>query len=212
MDCANPGSLCKGQPPCPPCPRCGGPTCRIGYRIVAQVSLGPDMAPFYDADQARLRLLCLNRECSPRSFTVYEDEGYPHRTYRLAVVEAAVAMLATVPGATLSSVARAFGCHRRTIGRWVHWLSDLASPAELSRLCQRADPSGLPAPRALEIPGFVGLAAHIILLLEHLARLLRHAGVRLLPGVPLLAILRHQFDRFRLVCHLTRGSPGLRVA
>jgi hypothetical protein len=57
----------------------------------------------------------------------------------------------------------------------------------------------------------MALAGFLVLLLEHLARLLRDQGVPLEPGPGLAAILRHQFDRFRAVSWLTRASPPLQV-
>ena len=88
----------------------------------------------------------------------------------------------------------------------------LVEPQELSGLCCRLDPSGLPAPAP--VPGADGRAraGHVVQLLEHLAQVLRNQGVALETGSGLAAILRHQFDRFRMVSGLTRVSPPLRVA
>jgi len=171
----------------------------------------------------RLRYLCLNPACEFGSWTIYEPQGYPRRTFTLAVTASAVAELAASPEANLTSVAERCRCDRRTVGRWVRWAGALGEPQELGELCGRLDPSGLPPPtRAL--PGIYGptpaiilgqgaiaLAGLVVLLLEHLARLMREQGVPLEVGPGLAAILRHQFNRFRMVSCLTRASPPLRV-
>jgi hypothetical protein len=174
-------------------------------------------------DVVRFRYRCPNSTCGRGSWTIYEPEGYPFRTFTLAVAVSAVAELATSPEATLTSVAERCRCDRRTVGRWVPWVGALGKPQELGGLCARLDPSGLPppthalpgihgpAPLLLLAPGAIPLAGLLVLLLEHLARLLRDHGVPLEVGPGLAAILRHQFDRFRVVSFLTRASPPLRV-
>jgi hypothetical protein len=127
------------------------------------------------------------------------------------VAAAATAELAVNPDATRSSVAREFHCNRRTVDRWAARIAGVGDPDHLSRACARLDPSGLPAPRMYTSQGQLALAGLLLLLLDHLARLLRNRGIPLEPGPGLAAILRWQFDRFRTVSHLTRASPPLRV-
>jgi hypothetical protein len=128
------------------------------------------------------------------------------------VAAAAVAELVASPGASRSSVARGFLCNRRTVARWSVWIAGLADPDHLSRTCAHLDSSGLPAPRLYSDLGRLALAGLLLLLLDHLARLLRERGVPLPVGPGPAAILRWQFDRFRTISHLTRASPPLRVS
>ena len=209
MDSRPSGGRCKWENPEFACPRCGGPGRRKSLRVVkGQVTLDATGVPIRIEGLVRLRLQC--RTCS-RSWTVYEPGGYPCRTFTLALAAAAVAELAGKPGATRSSVARSFHCDRRTMGRLETWVRGLADPGDLARACARTDPSGLPAPRPYAGLGGLALAGLLLLLLDHLARLLRDRGVPLEPGPGLAAILRWQFDRFRTVAYLTRASPPLRV-
>ena len=155
----------------------------------------------------RRRARCKDPDCPCGSWTIYEIGGYPHRTFTLAVVAAAIAELAAGGDATLSSVARNWHCDRRTVARWSISVARAADPDELARQCSSLDPDGFPAPNpaGLARPGLV------LLLLECLARLLRTQGVPLEPGPGLAAILRHQFERFRAVSWLTQASPPLRI-
>jgi hypothetical protein len=162
-------------------------------------------------DLVRRRARCSDRGCCAGSWTVYEPGGYPHRTFLLSVTAFAVAALAVGQGTTLTTVARECDCDRRSVGRWVRWVMGLAAPAELSRACARLDPDGLPTPVVPRASGPVARAGAVVGLLDRLADLLRGRGVTVEPGPGLAAILRHQLDRFRVVFHLTRQSPPLRV-
>ena len=152
---------------------------------------------------------------------MYEEGGYPRRTFTLSVAASAVAELAADKGATLTSVAQRCQCHRLTARRWVHWVGQLCEPVTLVQGCIRLDSLGLPPP-ALPPPAqqqqqqqpknsMIFQAGLLLLLLDHLARLLRDRGVALEAGPGLTAILRQQFERFRGVSWLTRASPPLRV-
>jgi len=202
MDFRPSGGRCKQESACP---FCGGAGCRDGFRIVkSQVGLDETGKPVRVMEIRRTRWRCSG--CG-RSWTVYEPGAYPFRTFTLAVEAAAVAELATAPGATLASVARAFHCDRRTVGRWARQVSGIANADDLSRACTRLDPDGLLAPC---LP--LARTGLLLLLLDHLARLLRNRGAPLQPGAGLAAILRWQFDLFRTIAFLTRASPPLRVA
>lgn len=207
MDFHSSAAECKVQPS--PCLVCGKPSWRNGDRVVAQVWLNAD-GGVSRKEVVRRRVRCSDRTCTGGSWTIYEPQGYPHRSFTPAVTASAVAELAASPGATLTSVARRCGCDRRTVGRWVRWIRGLGEPQALSGICARIDPSGLPPPASAGLERFAqpGL---LVLLLEHLARLLRNHGVPLEHGPGLAAILRHQFDRFRTVFWLTRASPPLHV-
>jgi hypothetical protein len=155
----------------------------------------------------RHRARCKVPDCPCGSWTIYEAGGYPHRAFTLAVATAAIAELALDAEATLTSVARHWDCDRRTVARWRTWVAGIAAPAALAKLCSHLDPDGFPAPE----PAGVATPGLVLLLLECLARLLRVHGVPLEAGPGLGALLRHQFERFRVVSWLTRGSPALLV-
>jgi hypothetical protein len=158
-------------------------------------------------DLPRRRVRCKEPGCPCGSWTIYEAGGYPRRSFTLAVAAAAIAELAFAGCATLTSVARHWQCDRRTVARWQRWVAGTAEPAALAQFCSSLDPDGLPAPD----PEGITRSGCVLLLLECLARLLRTQGVALEPGPGLGAILRHQFERFRVVSWLTRSSPALRV-
>jgi len=208
MDFRPSSTGCKEELRPPPCPVCGLIGWWNGWVVVAQMVVGAAGTVERVLDLPRHRACCKEPTCPCGSWTVYEVGGYPHRAFTLAVAAAAIAELTLDPEATLTSVARHWDCDRRTVARWRNWVAGIAAPAALAQLCSHLDPDGLPAPEP------EGVATHglVLLLLECLARLLRAHGVPLEAGPGLGAILRHQFERFRAVFWLTRGSPALRVA
>lgn len=209
MDSRPSGGRCKQESRVSDCPRCGGPGCRNGTRIVkSQVQLDGHGQLVRIQEITRVRLRC---SLCCKSWTVYEVGGYPHRTYTLAVEAAAVAERAGNPKATLSSLARLYRCDRRTVGRWLRQIRAIADPEDLAQTCTRLDPSGLPAPHPCAGPGGPALAGLLLLLLDHLAGLLRKRSVLLESGPGLASILRWQFDLFRTVAYLTRASPPLHI-
>lgn len=213
MDVPPTGKRCKKHADRPgPCPVCGRPGWWNGTRLIKRVVFVLAAVLRWAEQFVRRRARCSDRSCSGGSWTVYEPGGYPHRAFLLSVVAFVVAAMAAGEGATLTSVARTYGCDRRSVGRWVRWVAGLGSSADLSRTCARLDPDGLPPPPTSRAAEPVALAGAMVALLDRLADLLRGRGVALEPGAGLVAILRHQLDRFRVVFHLTRQSPPLRVA
>jgi hypothetical protein len=57
----------------------------------------------------------------------------PRRHYQLCVVASAVREILFQPQSTLTSVAAAHQCCRRTLGRWLHWVAGIAKPSILIR-------------------------------------------------------------------------------
>lgn len=212
MDLPPTGKGCKKHADRPgPCPVCGRPAWWNGTRVIKRAVFVLAAALRWTEQFVRRRARCSDRSCSAGSWTIYEPGGYPCRTFLLSVVAFATAALAVGEGATLTSVARQCACDRRSVGRWVRWVAGLAAATELLRGCARLDPDGLPPPPAPRTVDPVARAGAVVVLLDRLADLLRGRGVTLEPGPGLAAILRHQFDRFRIVFHLTRPSPPLRV-
>lgn len=167
----------------------------------------------------RQRALCPNPECPVRSWTVYEEQGYPHRTFPPAVAVAAVAELLFHGEEAMVEVLAHWGCSPWTLVRWLEWIGGIVELLLLVKVCWASDPSGLPPPgyRARQDPEPSGpawksrmfLVENLVLLFERFARLLREQGVPLEEGPGLAAFLRLQFDRFRLVSWLTKPSPAL---
>jgi len=109
--------------------------------------------------------------------------------------------LAEDAGATLSSLARAFRCDRRTVRRWLHQTLKVADPG---------DAAGHPL---VAERGWDHLSlAWLLGFLDHLADLLMAHGFVLEPGPSVAFLFRWQFDHFRIVAYLTRASPPLPVA
>lgn len=143
------------------------------------------------------------------SWTVYEADSYPHRTFGLEVVVSAVLQVVLV-GATLTAAATRHLCSRDSVRRWLRWVEGLADPLELERLCMRIDPDGLPAAgtRTDRAP----VAQRVLQLLERLADLLAAGGVSLpRHRVGLVRVLVDRLARFGEVHRLTRPSPPLRA-
>lgn len=135
---------------------------------------------------------------------MYERDGYPHRGFSLEVVASAVSAVA-VGGKTQDEAAREHGCSRRSVGRWLRWVEDLAEPAELMRSCTRLTSSGLPGGTVVE-----SRAGAVLHLLDRLAELLVERGVRLGRfSCGLVRLLVDQLQRLGAVFWLTKSSPPL---
>jgi len=163
----------------------------------------------YVAEIVRRRARCsLWKSCPLRSWTVYEEDSYPHRVFGLVVAVSAVSMV-VFGRATHHAAARSHQCSLRTVGRWKRWIAALADPDELERVCTRLEGRGLPG--ALALPG-QPRAGRVLHLLERLVELLIERGVDL-PAVScaLGRVLRHQLERFGEMFYLTRLSPPLRA-
>jgi len=159
------------------------------------------------ADRERRRACCPAKDCPWRSWTVYEEDTYPHRVFALDLVVLAVSAV-VLARATLTAAGQAYGCSRDTVRRWVSWVAGLAEPAELLRECTRLEPRGLPG--GLAVAGLPRAAA-VLHLLDRLADLLADRGVRLRPRCSGLArILADQLERLGAVFWLTKPSPPLR--
>jgi len=207
---SSPPECKKGARP-DPCRVCGAPSWWNGARVVAEVLYDLAQGTRRVIDVLRWRARCPDRTCPAGSWTIYPPGAYPHRSYQLCVVAAAVAEVC-VGGASRRAVAERHGCSRRRVSRWVRWTAELAHPADLARLCARLDPEGLPPPPA-PARGEVSRAGSVLRLLDHFADVLLRRGMALPGGGPgLRRILTAQLARFGDVYRLTRSSPPLRVA
>ena len=195
-----------------PCRVCGAPSWWNGGRVVAEVIHDIAQGARRVIDVLRRRARCSDRRCTAGSWTLYPAGAYPHRSYQLCVVAAAVAEVC-VAGGSRRAVAARHDCSRRSVARWVRWTARLASPADLAQLCARLDPEGFPPPTPIPAEGELSRAGAVLRLLDHLADVLLRRGVALPGRGPgLLRLLTAQLARFGDVCWLTRSSPPLRVA
>jgi transposase-like protein len=191
-----------------PCGCCGSAAWWNGVRIVAPVQKDEDGEVEHHPGVVRRRVRCSSRDCPIGSWTVYEEGAYPHRTFQLDVVASAVLMV-VLGGATLTAAGDKHKCGRDTMRRWRRWVSSLAEPRELEKMCARLDPDGMPS--RVERAG-QNRAAQVLWLLERLADLLTLRGVPLPRlGAGLSRLLRHLFDKFGDLLWLTKSSPPLRA-
>jgi transposase-like protein len=160
-------------------------------------------------DVLRPRARCSDRRCAAGSWTTSPADAYPHRSYQLDVVAAAVAEVC-IGGSTRRAVAEHHACSRRSVSRWVRWTAQLAPPEDLvPGWIPRGSAPPTPAPAGRE----VSRAGAVLRLLEHLAEGLLRRGVALPGRGPgLVRVLVAQRARFGDVAWLTRSSPPLRVA
>ena len=211
MGVSPPTPRCKKAVRPDPCRVCGSPSWWNCGRVVAEVLHDLGQSTRRVIDVLRRRARCSDRRCAAGSWTIYPAGAYPHRSYQLCVVAAAVAE--TCAGDSRRAVAEHHDCSRRSVSRWIRWTAGLASPEDLARLCARLDPEGLPPPRPATAGGEVSRAGSVLQLLDALGDVLLRRGVALPGRGPgLLRVLTAQLARFGDVAWLTRSSPPLRVA
>lgn len=76
------------------------------------------------------RVKCANPECK-RSWTLRPPGLMPRRHYQLCVVAHGTSNCLFTAQATLTSVADEHQCSRRTVGRWLNWIAEIADPSDL---------------------------------------------------------------------------------
>ncbi len=190
-----------------PCTSCHSPAWWNGSRTVSTVVKRGDSIE-YRTDIIRRRARCASRDCPKGSWTIYEEDAYPHRLFRLLVVVSAVS--AVVFGrVAMTAAARTHQCSRDSIRRWLRWVARLSDPRQLLQACTRLDPDGLPG---AFVTADMPRAAAVLYLLERFAELLNQRGVRL-PRIQsgLACVLKGQLVRFGEVFYLTKPSPPLRA-
>jgi hypothetical protein len=112
------------------CPFCQGR--RIywnGYRERSASVLEGDRVVYLSEVVCR-RVKCADRQCK-KSWTLRPPGLMPDRHYQMCVVASAARRFLFDPHSTLSSVAAAHQCCRRTVGRWLRWLAGIAKPPPL---------------------------------------------------------------------------------
>ncbi len=198
---------CKYAERPPPCPVCAAASWWNGSRCVSSIHKRDDGVE-HRTDVIRSRVCCPVKDCSQRSWTIYEEDSYPHRLFQLLVVVSAVTLV-TLGEKTLTATAAAHQCSRDSVRRWKEWVEGLAVPQVLMRACTRLDSDGLPGGF---VPNAMPRAGAVLHLLDRLAELLRARGLRL-PELEagLACVLKDQLVRFGEIFYLTKSSPPLRV-
>lgn len=190
------------------CRLCASRASWNGTRIISSMKAAGPGEVVRKTDVVRWRARCSSkpRDCSAKDWTVYEDGGYPHRTFELDVVANAVAAV-EVGEQSMTAAAATHMCTRHSVRRWRRWMATLVAARALEQLCARLDPTTTTGQGRRS-----GSAATVLGYLERLAALLAQAGVSLPRAASGLGrILRHQLERFGEVFHLTKSSPPLRA-
>jgi len=100
-----------------------------GHRIrTASVLIGDQVKYLNDIPCRRVKC----GQCH-QSWTLRPPGLMPRRHYQLCVVANATSRFLLGPHATLTLVAQAHCCCRRTVGRWLHWVGGVADPSRLIR-------------------------------------------------------------------------------
>ena len=86
----------------------------------------------YLSDVVCRRVKCANRQCK-KSWTLRPPGLIARRHYQLCVVASAARQFLFESQSTLTSVASAHQCCRRTLGRWLHWIAGIANPSSVIR-------------------------------------------------------------------------------
>ena len=192
----------------PSCILCGACTWWDGRRLVHTVCKRGD-AIQVEVEEVRLRARCSDSECPQRSFTVYTEDAYPHRGFRLGVVVSAVS--AVLGGERRYDVAAQHKCCGDSVRRWARWIESLIGDInEWTRSCNKLTSRGVPGAEPI---GDAPCAAGVLHLFDRFAALLERRRVGLpepqAPGfVRLLVYLLHRSGEF---FWLTKSSPPLRA-
>jgi len=107
----------------------GSRICWNGHRErTASVLIGDGVTYLIDIRCRRVK--CGNPECK-KSWTIRPSGLMPRRHYQLCVVASAASKFLFDPHTTLTLIADAYHCSRRTLVRWLNWIAGIAEPADL---------------------------------------------------------------------------------
>lgn len=110
-----------------------------GWRVVYAIVLCDGSVHRFENGLPLQRVVCA--ECAI-SWTLRPAFLYPHRTFALDVVEAAVFAYLSAAAATYKRVAERFCCSARSVWRWVGWAAGRANAAEIVAETERARATG----------------------------------------------------------------------
>lgn len=112
------------------CPWCGpGRVVWNGFRVRSASVFGAGRV----IHLPRIRCRRVRCQACRRSWTLRPRGLMPQRHYQLSVIAEALASYLFEPESSQAGVARAMGCARRTVGRWLRWLAGVAEPRDLQR-------------------------------------------------------------------------------
>ena len=127
-----------------PCPRCASMRVWFNGLRLRKASVRHGEETVFVADIPVRRLRC--GDCG-RRWSVAPEGIVSAAHYQPCVVAPAVATDVLAEGVSAGQVARACGCARRTVGRWVQRVARLAEPGVLARhLAHEAQSPVLPVP------------------------------------------------------------------
>ena len=190
------------------CVFCHEEAWRNGTRHVSNVrKRGRVVEP--GVEEVRLRARCPREDCPRRNWTVYPEDAYPHRGFRLGVVVSAVS--GALSGERRYEVAAQHQCCGDTVRRWTRWTETLVGDVqELERACTRLATDRVSGAEPVdELP----TAGGVLHLLDRFADLLFERAVALPePQAPgLVRMLVYLLRRSREIFWLTKQSPPLRA-
>jgi hypothetical protein len=208
IDCQSRADKHRKEARPPGCILCGGGTWWDGTRPVFNVRKSDGG---FDAgvEEVRRRARCQRPDCPRRSFTIYDEDAYPHRGFRLGVVASAVA--AVIGGELRYEVAAKHECCGDSVRRWLRWTESLIGDVkELARTCTKLGGDGMPGAEPIQQ---VPIAAGVMHLGDRLAQVFASRGVELpepqAPGI--VRLLIYLLRRSGEVFWLTKSSPPLRA-
>jgi len=104
------------------CPFCRGPRIHWNGHRERSASVMEGDCVRHLTDIFCRRVKCASHVCK-KSWTLRPPGLTPRRHYQLCVVASAVRQFVSDCHSTLTAVARAHQCCRRTVGRWLHWVA-----------------------------------------------------------------------------------------
>lgn len=189
----------------PSCSCCNSDSYWYGSRTVSAVIMQDEEAHF-SGEIVRKRAFCPNKECPIKSWTIYEQNSYPHRTFSLQVVVYAVIWV-VLKKMSLTEAAKKYQCSRTSIRRWKKWIEGLCDPNALIRACTLLHPDGMPGSTLLKNNP---LSAKVLHLFDQLTHLFEVRAVKMPRGTfGLIRILHHQLMRNGDIYYLTKPSPPM---
>lgn len=191
-----------------PCVICNSATWWNGTRIVRNVQQR-DGGVEPGIEEVRLRVKCSRPDCPRRNWTVYPEDAYPNRGFRLGVVVSAVS--AVLAGERRYEVATEHQCCGDTVRRWTRWIESLVGDIqELAHSCTRLASDRVVGARPINALPSAGGVLH---LLDRFTGLLCERGVTLpQPQAPgLVRMLVYLLRRSREIFWLTKQSPPFRA-
>jgi hypothetical protein len=114
------------------CIFCGSPHVRWNGKRLRSASVLSDDGVIHLIEICCRRAKCGAKDCL-RGWSLRPPGLAPHKHYQLCVVASAVSSYLFAPETNQAAVAQTHECSERMMGRWLHWVSEIADPAILQR-------------------------------------------------------------------------------